>query len=618
MSVSFVWDSQAQLTEWQAVAHGTARIATAVEHIRQLLAPNGRLLLHEIYPETTLITEYLTGALSNWSSVEDFRAYSIPYLSPDRWDIELRNAGFIGSEVMAYDVPHPHQTYFTMLSRVPHPPPEAETYDTVTILTTDSPGSWASEVASRFRQGGHVVNWTTLHDTPPKDQWIISLLDLDGPYLNNLSEERYLALQSSLMTADNSHLIWVTNTSQMACADPRYGLIFGLTRTLRHETATGISLFETDSYTQPAAGALFQVFNKLQRTRQCPDARPADSEFSFEGVIHVGRCHWIHPKQITPRPETPCPRKLDVSPVGLIDTAHWVPVDGHQGELETGQVEVDVHYVGLNFRDVLVGMGVFGSADELGLEGTGVVRRVASDVKDLQAGDHVVMLAWRLFRTRVVLSATACRKLPANTPMDDAATVGSVYMTAIFCLCHLARLQNGNSVLIHSACGGLSLAAIQVCKVMGAKIFATVGSDEKVEYLVKTFGIPRSHIFSSRNTDFLPGLMAETQARGADIVLNSLSGKLLHTSWECVAPYGRFIEVGKRDYLANGQLAMAPFIQNRSYIGFDLFQMGKEKPRDYDLLLQLFREWYEGGHIKPLRPVKIFEAAKVTDAFRYM
>ncbi|KAI2931662.1 hypothetical protein CBS147321_10186 [Aspergillus niger] len=599
--------------------HMKPRIATAVEHIRQLLAPNGRLLLHEIYPETTLITEYLMGALSNWSSAEDFRANSKPYLSPDRWDIELRNAGFIGSEVMAYDVPHPHQTYFTMLSRVPHPPPEAETYDTVTILTTDSPGSWASEVASRFRQGGHVVNWTTLHDTLPKDQWIISLLDLDGPYLNNLSEERYLALQSFLMTADNSHIIWVTNTSQMACADPRYGLIFGLTRTLRHETATGISLFETDSYTQPAAGALFHVFNKLQRTRQCPDARPADSEFSFfEGVIHVGRCHWMHTKQITPRPETPCPRKLDVSSVGLIDTAHWVPVDGHQGELETGQVEVDVHYVGLNFRDVLVGMGVFGSADELGLEGTGVVRRVASDVKDLQAGDHVLMLAWGLFRTRVVLSATACRKLPANTPMDDAATVGSVYMTAIFCLCHLARLRKGDSVLIHSACGGLGLAAIQVCKVMGAKIFATVGSDEKVEYLVKTFGIPRSHIFSSRNTDFLPGLMAETQGRGADIVLNSLSGKLLHTSWECVAPYGRFIEVGKRDYLANGQLAMAPFIQNRSYIGFDLFQMGKEKPRDYDLLLQLFREWYEGGHIKPFRPVKIFEAAKVTDAFRYM
>ena len=101
-------------------------------------------------------------------------------------------------------------------------------------------------------------------------------------------------------------------------------------------------------------------------------------------------------------------------------------------------------------------------------------------------------------------------------------------------------------------------------------------------YLIEEFGIPRNHIFSSRNSDFLPSLMEETQGRGVDIVLNSLSGKLLHTSWECVAPFGRFIEVGKRDFLANGQLAMAPFIENRSYIGFDLFQMGKQNPRAHE------------------------------------
>lgn len=115
------------------------------------------------------------------------------------------------------------------------------------------------------------------------------------------------------------------------------------------------------------------------------------------------------------------------------------------------------------------------------------------------------------------------------------------------------------------------------------QIFATVGNDDKVTYLIDEFGIPRNHIFDSRSSDFLPGVMAETEGRGVDIVLNSLSGKLLHTSWECVAPYGRFIEVGKRDLLANGQLNMAPFIQNRSYIGFDLFQMGQDKPLNYGM-----------------------------------
>lgn len=91
-----------------------------------------------------------------------------------------------------------------------------------------------------------------------------------------------------------------------------------------------------------------------------------------------------------------------------------------------------------------MGMGVFGSADELGLEGTGVVHRVASDVKDLQPGDRVMMLGGGLFRTRVVLSATFCRKIPADLAMDDAATMASVYMTAWYCLCHLGRLENGD------------------------------------------------------------------------------------------------------------------------------------------------------------------------------
>jgi NADPH:quinone reductase-like Zn-dependent oxidoreductase len=105
---------------------------------------------------------------------------------------------------------------------------------------------------------------------------------------------------------------------------------------------------------------------------------------------------------------------------------------------------------------------------------------------------------------------------------------------------------------------------------IGAEIYCTVGNQEKVEYLISTFNIPRSRIFNSRNTSFLADLQRETEGRGVDLVLNSLSGELLHASWQCVAEFGKMVEIGKRDLIGHGRLAMQPFLDNRSYCCVDL------------------------------------------------
>lgn len=94
---------------------------------------------------------------------------------------------------------------------------------------------------------------------------------------------------------------------------------------------------------------------------------------------------------------------------------------------------------------------------------------------------------------------------------------------------------------------------------------------------METFGIPRDHIFHSRDSSFTPGIMRATNGRGVDIVLNSLAGKLLHSSWECVAPHGKMIELGKRDFLTHGVLSMSPFLANRTFYGVDLLQICQEK-----------------------------------------
>jgi NADPH:quinone reductase-like Zn-dependent oxidoreductase len=132
--------------------------------------------------------------------------------------------------------------------------------------------------------------------------------------------------------------------------------------------------------------------------------------------------------------------------------------------------------------------------------------------------------------------------------------------------------------LIHSACGGVGISAIQIARHLGAKIYATVGTEDKVQYLMDTFGLERNCIFNSRDASFLQDVMRETDGKGVDLVLNSLSGELLHASWRCVAEFGKMIEIGKTDLLGSGKLDMDVFLANRSYCCVDLDEICSKKP----------------------------------------
>lgn len=160
--------------------------------------------------------------------------------------------------------------------------------------------------------------------------------------------------------------------------------------------------------------------------------------------------------------------------------------------------------------------------------------------------------------SRVTVSAVQVTKIPDSLTFEDAATMPLSFCTAIYTIRKVANLQKGQSILIHSACGSIGLAAIQLSQIASAevsstskaltegwdancwvKIFCTVDNDESAEYLINSFDIPRHHILYSGNTSFLPELMSMTANLGVDVVLNSLSGDLLHASWKCVAPRGK-------------------------------------------------------------------------------
>jgi NADPH:quinone reductase-like Zn-dependent oxidoreductase len=199
-------------------------------------------------------------------------------------------------------------------------------------------------------------------------------------------------------------------------------------------------------------------------------------------------------------------------------------------------------------------------------------------VKKLRVGDRAVLIGVRTFATVVTETKLLCEKLPDELSFADGASMQIAFLTAIYSLIDVGRLEKGNSILIHSGAGGVGIAAIQIAQMLEAKVYTIVSSDEKVQYLMSTFKIPRNQIFNSRSVSFMNDLMRETEGKGVDLILNSLSGELLHATWQCVAKWGMMIEIGKRDLLGRGKLDMEVFLANRSYCCVDMDQIRAERP----------------------------------------
>ncbi|KAH8691887.1 KR domain-containing protein [Talaromyces proteolyticus] len=296
---------------------------------------------------------------------------------------------------------------------------------------------------------------------------------------------------------------------------------------------------------------------------------------------------------------------------GHLTALHWALQE--METLKDDDVEVETYATGLNFRDVMGAINIVEASENgFGHEGAGIVRRAGSDVKDLKAGDHVMFIGNCALGTQLVVSENLCEKIPDGLSFEDAATMPCVFATSIYSIFDIGNLKKGQSILIHSACGGVGLATIQLAQMVDAEIYATVSNEEKAKYLMDTFGVPRNRIFNSRNTSFAEDVMQETNGEGVDLALNSLSGELLHVTWRCIAVFGKMVEICKRDLIGSGKLDMSPFMANRNYCCVDLDQICLRKPTIN--IVHLLRE----RHIHPIRPIKVFNSDVILDAFRYM
>ena len=365
----------------------------------------------------------------------------------------------------------------------------------------------------------------------------------------------------------------------MKVTKPDNPLVHGLFRTIRAEDRAAY-LITLDVEYNESPSTYLAVKRVLRLLLNTPSRTHIDSEFVERGsVISVNRIVPDEPINTAKNNErvgdSPVRRSLqDIEGVamlraerlGTFDSLYYSEMSNEELPILENHIEVDIKAAGLNFKDIAVTMGIVPENEHLlGLEGSGIVRRIGKGAGKFRVGDRVAVLKNGTFANRIQCPVGRAHHIPTDMSFTDAATIPLVYLTSMYSLFDIGGLSKGKSVLIHPAAGDVGLSSIQLVQWIGAEIYVTVGTKDKRQFLHENFKIPNERMFSSRSTDFASEIMAATKGKGIDVIINSLTGELLDESWRICADGGNMVEIGKKDIVDRNFLSMEPFDRNCSF-----------------------------------------------------
>lgn len=304
------------------------------------------------------------------------------------------------------------------------------------------------------------------------------------------------------------------------------------------------------------------------------------------------------------------PSRLTIPASGSLGDLAWQVCE--RAEPLAGEVEIEVHATGLNFKDVLLALHRVPSLDKgLGVECSGRVVKLGPGVTEFTLGQRVLAMVPGSLSRFICAPVQTTVSLPDSLDDRAAATIPITFLTAAYSLESLANIRPGERVLIHAATGGVGQAAIQIAQQAGAIVYATASQGKWS--ILKDLGV--KHIFDSRTTDFEKAINSITNDEGVDVVLNSLRGEFTDASLRLLKPGGRFLEIGITDLRTPEQVAQ--WANQIEYFPIDLMVLYREQRSVLQALLKKLLQRFAAGELKPL-PYQTYPAQSVESAFRTM
>ncbi len=627
--------------------HATRDLRESLRTLRALLAPGGLLLLQEALRSHDFM-DLVFGQLDGWWRFVDHDLRPGHALAGGAaWRRALTDAGFEDPHVVATAAEggEPVQAVIAARARAPRRARPGRSPRTWLILA-DS-GGVADHLSHTLGAGRDRVTavapgtlrterareWAAvLRDLPPGDPAVLDVRALDAPSAEGLAGDALVrwadrlcggvaALVRALRAADRTPAaIWLVTAGALAVAPGEDAAVaqaplWGLGRVLRHEHG-GVPCRLVDL----PAGAPADAVAALARELRAP--RAPEEELAVRAGRTLGRRLLAGP----PPPDGAAlpPACATVGPPGAVRLAVATP-----GRLESlgvraaparlpgpGEVAIRVEAAALNFKDLMIALGMIEppGGPQLGMECVGIVSARGPGVVSPAPGERVVAVAFGTLRTTALARADLTAPAPDGLTVEEAATLPGAFASAILALRHLARLRAGERVLIHSAAGGVGLAAVQVAQRAGAEIVASASTEEKAAYL-RRLGV--REVVDSRSDAVADEVRRVTGGEGVDVVLNSLAGSAVRHGLALLRQGGRFVEMGRRDIDRDSPLGLAPFARGLSFIAMRMERLVVERPADVGALLRETVDGVRAGELDPL-PHTVFELGDAEHAFRLM